>query len=162
MLVSCLTQLVIPWINDEAHKIKVYHAIEIIVVINILGMMHNAFRGDHESNTCNCVGDTLTYECTVMSGLGTIWRGSAFNCTSSGNEINFLESSITGDHDRMCNNGLISGRVIKIEGNNYTSQLNIILRSDLIGHIIECASYNGSYTTIISNTILDIRKWACT
>ena len=113
-----------------------------------------------ESNDCSCVSDTLTIECTVMSGLGTIWRGSALNCTSSNNEINFLESNIIGDHDQTCNNGMIIGRVIKHEGTNYTSQLNVTLTSDLIGQIIECASDNGSQIAIF-NTTLHIRKWAC-
>ena len=115
--------------------------------------MHNVFRDDHESNTCNCVGDTLTFKCTVMTGKGTIWRGSAFNCASSGNEITLLNSSVG---DETCNGGMISGRVIKHERNNYTSQLNVIFSTDLIGRIIECASDNGSQIAIF-NTILDMR-----
>jgi hypothetical protein len=126
----------------------------IIIAIVVVGMMHNVFR-DHESDThsCTCIGDILTFECTVMNGLLTIWRGSAFNCASSGNEISLLNSSVG---DVTCNNEMITGRVIKHERNNYTSQLNIILSSDLIGKIIECVSDNGSHTTAISNTTLDI------
>ena len=128
-----------------------YHCLAIIIVV--LGVMHNVFRDDHESNTCNCIGDTLTFECTVMTGKGTIWRGSAFNCASSGNEITLLNSSVG---DETCNSGMISGRVIKHERNNYTSQLNVIFSTDLIGRIIECASDNGSQIAIF-NTILDMR-----
>ena len=129
-----------------------YHCIVIIIIV-VLGVMQNFFRYDRESNTCNCVGDTLTFECTVMTGRGTIWRGSAFNCDSSGNEIILLNSS---DGDETCNSGMITGRVIKREGNNYTSQLNVTFSSDLIGRTIECASDNGSQIAVF-NTILDIR-----
>ena len=123
----------------------------------MVGMMHNLFRDNHESNTCNCVGDTLTFECTVMNGLLTIWRGSALNCASTGNEINLLNSS---DGDQTCNGGMITGQVIKHEGNNYTSQLNVTLSFDLISRVIECASNNGSENLIgIFNTTLDIRMW---
>ena len=111
-----------------------------------------------ESNDCSCVGDTLTFECTVMNELQTIWGGSAFNCGSTGNEINIRISTA---RDEICNKGLITGRVIEREEGNYTSQLTIILSSDLIGKNIECASNNGShYNIAISNTILDIRTWA--
>ena len=114
-----------------------YHCIIIVV----LGVMHNFFRYDHESNTCNCIGDTLTFECTVMTGKGTIWRGNAFNCASTGNEINLFNRSVG---DQTCNGGMITGRVIKHERNNYRSQFNVVFSSDLIGRTIECASDNGS------------------
>ena len=107
-----------------------------------------------KSDDCSCVGDTLTFECTVMSGLQTIWRGSAFNCSSSNNEIVLLFNGSAGDE--TCNGEMITGRVIKREGNNYTSQLSVILSSDLIGKGIECASSNGLHITAISNTSLDI------
>jgi hypothetical protein len=90
-----------------------------------------------------------------MSGLQTIWRGSALNCASTGNEIILLNSSVG---DETCNDEMITGRVIRHE-DNYTSQLQVFLSSDLIGKIIECASDNGSQIIPISNTILDIRTW---
>ena len=90
-----------------------------------------------------------------MSRLQTIWTGSALNCGSGGNEILLLNS--TPDNE-PCNNeiNMITGRVIKREEDNYTSQLNIILSSDLIGKNIECVSGNGTHSTAISNITLDI------
>jgi hypothetical protein len=129
LLVACVNLVFVPWINSGITTM--------IVTIVVLGVMHNVFRDDHESNTCSCIGDTLTFQCTVMSGLRTIWRGSAFNCPSSGNEISLLNSYID---DGTCNNEMIVGRVIRREETNYTSQLNVTLSSDLIGEIIECAS----------------------
>ena len=109
-----------------------------------------------EFNDCSCVGDTLTFECTVMSGLGTIWRGNAINCDSSSSEIYLLNYYDEG----ICNGGMITGRIIRRENDSYTSQLNVILSSDLIGRVIECASNNGSQNLIgIFNTTLDIRMW---
>ena len=127
--------------------------ITIVAIINVLGMMHNQFRDNHESNACNRIGDTLTFECTAMIGFLTIWRGSAFNCASNNNEIVLINSSIG---DQTCNNEMITGQVTRHEGNNYISQLNVILTSDLIGQIIECASYNRSHIMAISSTTLDI------
>ena len=101
-----------------------YSKYTIVAIINILGMMHNLFRDNHESNTCNCVGDTLTFECTAMNELLTIWRGSAFDCASTGNEIILFNSSIGVE---TCNDGMITVQVIRREGNNYTSQLNVTL-----------------------------------
>ena len=94
----------------------------------------------------------MTFECTVTSRLGTIWRGSALDCGNTGNEIQLLKSIIG---DRTCNGGMITGRVIRHEDDNYTSQLNVSLSSDLIEKIIECASDNGSHDMAISNTTLD-------
>ena len=110
-------------------------------------MMHNLFRVNHD---CNCVGDTLTFECTTMNGLFIIWRGSAFDCASSGNEMILFNSSVGVE---TCNDGMITGRVIKHEGNSYTSQLNVTFSSDLIGRVIECASDNGSQIGIFNTTL---------
>ena len=93
-----------------------------------------------------------------MTGKGTIWRGSAFNCASTGNEINLFNSSVG---DQTCNSGMITGQVIKHERNNYISQLNVVFSTDLIGRTIECASDNGSQIAVF-NTMLDICKWPVT
>ena len=41
---------------------------------------------------CTCPGYTVTYECTVMGGVGTVWRGSAVNCENSANEMLLLHN----------------------------------------------------------------------
>ena len=76
------------------------------------------------NSDCICPGHTLTFECTVMRGVGTVWRGSALNCNSGNNEIflhdgahgNGLEEPIIG-----CNNGNIVGQVVETENGSYTS-----------------------------------------
>jgi hypothetical protein len=59
--------------------------------------------------------DTLTFECTVVGGSGTIWRGSAFDCENSNDEITLLHSRFANRTIGTCNNGTIVGRDIRID-----------------------------------------------
>lgn len=104
--------------------------------------------------SCTCLGYVVTYECTVRRGSGTIWRGSAFNCASSNNEIYLLESRFDS---ATCNNGMITGSVAQNDEASrfYTSQLSVTVSSDLNGKNVSCAQDNGS-TTEIGSTILHI------
>ena len=105
-----------------------------------------------KSNNCSCLGDTLTFECTVMSELGTIWRGSAFNCSSSDHEIYLLRRDYLS-HASVCNNGMIRGRVVQLEEMIYTSQLNVTFNPGLTETTVECASDNGSQIVLKSVTV---------
>lgn len=90
---------------------------------------------------CTCPGDLLTYECTAMgtaSGV-TVWSGTAIKCQYSSDMIILLFNSYYGI---MCNNGDIMAKDISLEGNNYTSQLNITVTPDRFGKTIECL-YDG-------------------
>ena len=98
-------------------------------------------RGNH----CNCPGDTLTFECSVVGesyGI-TIWRGSALG------KCEVQEISLR--HDRFtelmgaresCNNNSIVGQSLGVENRRYSSQLNVTATLDKIGKTIECAYYN--------------------
>ena len=110
-----------------------------------------------ESNECRCTSDILTFECTVMNGLATSWNGSAFSCANSQSEIRFFNITAT---DETCNDGMITGRVIRHQDNNYTSQVNVTASTDLTGKSIECArlSDDGSKSVIFIKT-LDIGMW---
>ena len=93
---------------------------------------------------CACLGDTLTYECTIISifGGGTVWTGSAFDCQA--HEIFLPHFQFLGDGIyRTCNNGAIVARSLSVEGNNYTSQLNVTITPDTVGKTIECHNDNG-------------------
>ena len=75
-----------------------------------------------------------------MGGLATIWRGSAFNCEDSANMIVLLHSQFRpSSMAKTCNNGVISGRGVRVVNSFYTSQLSIKISFDLIGKTIECA-----------------------
>ena len=58
---------------------------------------------------CTCIEYTITFECTVLSGFGgaTVWKGSAFDCARSDNEVVLLHSPIESNEHKLrtCNNG---------------------------------------------------------
>ena len=96
----------------------------------------------------------MLYECTVSGGegdaaLGIVWRGGAFNCKQSKNEIILLYNS-PQNVSKSCNDGDIIGRSVIVEntsnvnGSNYTSQLHVSLTSDLVNSRIECIRDNGN------------------
>ena len=104
--------------------------------------MHNVSREVTSSN-CSCLGDTLTFECTVMGELGTVWSGSAFNCANSENEIFLLKNSLgLPNNIKTCNNGAISGQVTRSEDGFYISQLSVIISPNLIGKTINCTDHD--------------------
>ena len=75
--------------------------------------------GNSSHNGCVCLGDTLTYNCTVMGSFGgaTIWRGSALRgCEPTDEEIILLHSRYTMSNSTygVCNNGYIVGRSIAV------------------------------------------------
>ena len=95
---------------------------------------------------CVCPGDILTYECTVEGAGSTIWTGSAFTCSASRNEISLLHnrfSSTEGDYG-SCNNEAIVARSlgVNVEGNLYTSQLNVTVTAEIAGMTIMCLYFN--------------------
>ena len=89
-----------------------------------------------------------------MTGVGTIWRGSAFNCSnssSSNNEIILSDGGHGSEPVTWCN-GAIVGQVVEAHNGSYTSQLAVTVNSDVIGKSIECA-FQNSFTEVGSYTI---------
>ena len=72
-----------------------------------------------------------------MGGGTTIWTGSAFDCFSNEIPLRHSQFSHTGTSG-SCNNGAIVVRSLFVEGNNYTSQLNVTLTPDIAGKTIIC------------------------
>ncbi len=84
---------------------------------------------------CIPEGRTVSYECTVNDddgGRSTIWRGSAFNCTSSRIFLSHPQFEIS----EPC--GDLSAMSVRISGDNYTSRLTLTATAGLNGRIIEC------------------------
>ena len=95
-------------------------------------------------------------------GGATIWKGSAFDCIHSGNEIALIHSSF-GSQTNIesssvaageCNNGSIHAHIVQVEGNYYTSQLNITVTANMIGKTIECVHDNTSTENVIGTLIV--------
>ena len=122
--------------------------------------MSEAIPGCETMNKCVCPGDRLTYRCTVQEiAFGaTIWNGTAFSgCLQ--NEIllqhhQFIQPG--GGSSGVCNNGAIVGQSLGVQGNNYTSQLNVTITPETAGKTIMCSydALNGQNTTNKFSTII--------
>ena len=104
---------------------------------------------------CVCPGDTLTYECTVTGGVATIWTGTAFEC-SFFNEIVLRHSRFPSVSvvSVFCNNGATVARSLSVEGNNYTSQLNVTVTLEKVGKTVECLRNNGTHDTLLISRVI--------
>ena len=85
----------------------------------------------------------------MFGGGFTVWRGSAFNCPLSLNEILLSHSNFEDGTIRTCNNGAIAGRSVREMDNFYTSQLVVSLTRVLDGMTIECIHEDGSTTAMV-------------
>ena len=108
---------------------------------------------------CFCLGQTLSYECTTEGPISTVWQGSAFQCV--GNRIVLRHSQFTSLEGATgeCNSGLvmIAGHSLRVEGDCYTSQLNITVSSSLNSQTVECA-YSGGETSVVGSSTIDIMR----
>lgn len=88
---------------------------------------------------CVCSGENLIYNCSVHDNAhgATVWNGTAF----SGCEILLPHRHFTptGDPIGTCNNGDIVEQSLGVQGNNYTSQLNVTITLGIAGKTITCA-----------------------
>ena len=78
-------------------------------------------------------------------GQSTTWTGTAFNCLAG--EIVLIHSRhliAAGE----CNDGAIVAMGISVEGNRYTSQLNVTVTPDIVGKTIVYEHDNLSNITI--------------
>jgi hypothetical protein len=103
-------------------------------------------------NGCVCPGDILIYECTVMRGVATVWTGSALDC----NEIVLLHSDDEwyNKSGLYCSNGATVARRLSVEGNNYTSQLNVTVTPDTAGQTVECLYDDGLTATLVFTSVI--------
>jgi hypothetical protein len=87
-------------------------------------------------SNCMCEGHDQVYECRVTGSGATVWRGSAFNCDDTGNEIILLYSRF--GTAEVCNDGAIIGRIISVENDTYVSQLTVVVSAKMTGKSINC------------------------
>ena len=95
------------------------------------------------------------YECRVTGRGATVWRGSAFNCPSTNNEILFLHSS--SGIEKVCNDGVIVGRAIRAENDTYISQLTVSVSAEMIGMNISCFHDSGA-AELIGSSVLTLSR----
>ena len=98
---------------------------------------------------CACVGDRLIYNCSVVGGTATLWRGSAFDCPQAGSEITLRHSLfVSNGVFRICNNGDIVGHSIRVVNNSYTSQLNVTVRESFNNKTVQCVLSSNEGRTV--------------
>ena len=82
----------------------------------------------------------MTFQCEVDGGPfgATVWRGSAFACTSQEIILTHGEFSQMNGAQGECNSGSIMAHSISVENGSYVSQLNVTFSSDFIDKSVEC------------------------
>ena len=85
-----------------------------------------------------------------------MWRGSAFNCLATGNEILFLHSS--SGTEKTCNDGTIIGRLVRAENNIYISQLTVSVSAKMIGKNISCFHDSGATPNLIGSSFIALTR----
>ena len=113
-----------------------------IVYLIATGAILEVVPGCEGVSECICPGDTVIYRCTVQGNANgaTIWTGTAFSgCLQDTAILSHNLFELTGGSTATCNNGDIVGQSLGVQGNNYTSQLNVTITPDTAGKTITCA-----------------------
>ena len=104
---------------------------------------------------CACLGEVLTFTCTVFdSGDGaTVWSGSAFDC--DGNEITLIHRNFDRGALGGCNERAIIGESIGVSDNRtcFTSRLNVTVSTGLNNKMVNCSNSGVGIRSIGSSTI---------
>ena len=129
------------------------------MVFIIVGTTSEAITSCETVNECVCPGDRLTYRCTVQgSPTGvTVWSGTALSgCLRNEILLQHHQFTPTGGPTGTCNNGAIVGQSLSVQGNNYTSQLNVTITPETAGKTIMCSydALDGQNTMIKFSTMI--------
>ena len=124
--------------------------ITLLIMFFVNGSSSELIQTSHKAG-CVCPGDTLVFECSVMGGAATIWKGTIFNCVS--NEILLRHTRFTDGISGECNDGAILAQSIGGTGNYYTSQLNVTVTFEMNNQIVECYGYSNMSTSIGNRTV---------
>ena len=110
-----------------------------------------------EATLCTCVDDRLIFNCSVVGGTTTIWRGTAFDCPLDGSEITLRHSLFASNEAiGICNSGDISGQGLGVVNNCYTSQLNMMVRESLNNKTVQCVLNSDEGMRTISESLLNV------
>jgi hypothetical protein len=130
----------------------------IVLVQEIIDICCASLSGENvliANSDCTCEGYDQVYECRVTGRGATVWRGSAFNCPATGNELSFFHSS--SGIEATCNGRAIVGHIIRADNNTYVSQLTVSVSAEMIGRNISCFHYGATYTLkLIGSSILTL------
>ena len=100
------------------------------------------FEVSSKSDENVCSGDLLTFTCVAIGAGSTVWRGSAFmRCHGSNTKDISLRHTQFNSLDKprgFCNNGAIVACAVGVDGDNYTSQLNVTVSPEMNNKTVEC------------------------
>ena len=104
-------------------------------------------------------GEVVNYTCTVVDPTGnppigsSLWRGTAFNCPGSANEISLRHSLFnTTGTSGTCTSGAITAESVGVVDNCFTSRLMVTASVGLNETTVECTL--SSVIAVGSRTIL--------
>ena len=109
----------------------------------------------HRITTCTCFGQNITYECTAVGGITTLWSGTAFidSMNRSSCEINLRHNTSPFTCAKgQCNRIFAIG--VEMVNNHFTSQLNVTLSAELVGKTVECSVTTLNDAALIGNDTL--------
>ena len=112
---------------------------------------------------CTCPGEVLTFTCNIAGGGTTLWRGSAFDCSSTSNEIRLRHSTFASSGTMgTCNNEAMRARSIGLtNGDCYTSELSVTVSTTFNDETIECAYNSGTDERAIGVSTLRVVGKKC-
>lgn len=102
---------------------------------------------------CGCPKQNVSYECSVVGGLITVWSGSAFMCGAR--KISLRHNDFQAAMG-ICNEGAIVAYSVENVDNCYTSRLDVTLSDELQGQSISCSRDDGSTPTTLGLSTLNI------
>ena len=77
------------------------------------------------------------------------------DCPLTNNEL-VIFPTVTSQRPQTCNNGAITGRLIRAYNDFYISQLTIVINEEINGRIIACGHDSGMHSIEIGSTMLNI------
>ena len=99
------------------------------------------------------------FDCSIAGAGSTVWTGSAFDCTSSNNDITLLHSRFNESKYLLeapsCNGGDIWVQNISVNEHIYTSKISVNVSTHLFETNIRCLYDDGLNVTIIKNFTID-------
>ena len=148
-------------ILESGHEARLNH----VCTMKLLTHTISAFSARQEfvspTNTnCACPGEKLIYTCSAVtneSGRATVWSGSAFDC--AGSEITLLHDRFSDGTIRECNGGAILGRSVSVDGNCFTSQLNVTVSTGLNNKTVKC--FLDSEMQVIGESLITVTGMYC-
>ena len=113
----------------------------------------------YHGNYISCPEDVIEFVCSVTDGVATVWRGSIFDCPSSGNEILLRHFKFESGTSGTCNDGKIAAYSTEVTNNSYSSQLNVTVSPEMHNGTVECIQDSFNETSVgICTLILAMGK----